>query len=57
MVSPLLADRTLKRADLPGWMQREQIYDIDDAEGMAAASSMCSGARATSAACPTWRGI
>jgi hypothetical protein len=30
MVSPVLADPTLKRADLPGWVRRSQTYDIDD---------------------------
>jgi hypothetical protein len=32
MVSPVLADPTLKRADLPGWMRRSEVYDIADPE-------------------------
>jgi hypothetical protein len=28
-VSPVLADSTLKRADLPTWMRREEVFDID----------------------------
>jgi hypothetical protein len=32
MVSPVLADPTLKRADLPGWMRRAEVYDIADPE-------------------------
>jgi hypothetical protein len=28
-VSPVLADSTLKRADLPPWMRREEVFDID----------------------------
>jgi hypothetical protein len=28
-VSPVLADPTLKRADLPPWMRREEVFDID----------------------------
>ncbi len=32
MVSPVLADPTLHRADLPGWMRRSQIYEIADPE-------------------------
>ncbi len=32
MVSPVLADPTLRRADLPGWMRRSQIYEIADPE-------------------------
>ncbi|MDB5406963.1 MAG: hypothetical protein JWL84_1875 [Rhodospirillales bacterium] len=31
-VSPVLADPTLKRGDLPGWMRREEVYDIADLE-------------------------
>ncbi len=32
MVSPVLADPTLKRADLPAWMRRSQVYEIADRE-------------------------
>jgi hypothetical protein len=32
MVSPVLADPTLKRADLPSWMRRSEVYDIADSE-------------------------
>jgi WD40 repeat protein len=32
MVSPVLADPTLKRADLPGWMRRSEVFDIADPE-------------------------
>ena len=32
MVSPVLADPTLKRADLPGWMRRSETYEIADPE-------------------------
>ncbi len=28
-VSPVLADPTLTRADLPAWMKREEVFDID----------------------------
>jgi TIR domain len=28
-VSPVLADPTLKRADLPAWMRREEVFEID----------------------------
>jgi hypothetical protein len=28
-VSPVLADPTLRRADLPPWMRREEVFDID----------------------------
>jgi TIR domain len=28
-VSPVLADPALKRADLPPWMRREEVFDID----------------------------
>ena len=27
-VSPVLADRTIKRSDLPPWIRREEVYDI-----------------------------
>jgi hypothetical protein len=30
-VSPVLADPTLTRADLPVWMRREEVFDIDPA--------------------------
>jgi WD40 repeat protein len=30
-VSPVLADPTLTRADLPAWMRREEVFDIDPA--------------------------
>lgn len=30
-VSPVLADPTLTRADLPAWMTREEVFDIDPA--------------------------
>ena len=30
-VSPVLADPTLTRADLPAWMKREEVFDIDPA--------------------------
>jgi hypothetical protein len=29
--SPVLADPTLTRADLPAWMRREEVFDIDPA--------------------------
>jgi len=32
MVSPVLADPTLERADLPVWMRRAEVYDIADPE-------------------------
>ena len=32
MVSAVLADPTLKRADLPDWMRRAEVYDIADPE-------------------------
>jgi WD40 repeat protein len=31
-VSPILADKSLTRADLPPWARRQQIYDLDDPE-------------------------
>ena len=30
-VSPVLADPEIKRADLPAWMRREEVFDIDPA--------------------------
>ena len=30
-VNPVLADPTLTRADLPAWMRREEVFDIDPA--------------------------
>ncbi|HEY2620954.1 MAG TPA: TIR domain-containing protein [Acetobacteraceae bacterium] len=32
MVSPVLADPTLQRADLPGWMRRSEVFDVADPE-------------------------
>jgi hypothetical protein len=32
LVSPVLADPTLQRADLPGWMRRSEVFDIADPE-------------------------
>ena len=32
MVSPVLADLTIKRSDLPQWIRREELYDIADPE-------------------------
>jgi WD40 repeat protein len=32
MVSPVLADLTIKRRDLPPWIRREEVYDIADPE-------------------------
>ena len=31
-VSPVLADRTIKRSDLPGWIRRAEVYDIAEPE-------------------------
>src|SRR5271166_913561 len=31
-VSPLLADPSIKRSDLPPWIRREEIYEIDNVE-------------------------
>ena len=31
-VSPVLADRSIKRSDLPPWIRREEVYDVDDPE-------------------------
>ena len=31
-VSPVLADRSIKRSDLPPWIRREEVYDISDDE-------------------------
>src|SRR5271166_2342494 len=30
-VSPVLADPAITRAGLPGWMRREEVFDIDPA--------------------------
>jgi WD40 repeat protein len=32
MVSPVLADPTLRRADLPAWLRRAEVYDIAEPE-------------------------
>ena len=32
MVSPVLADPTLRRADLPPWIRREEVYDTAEPE-------------------------
>src|SRR6185437_11051702 len=32
MVSPVLADPTIKRSDLPPWIRREEVFDIDEPE-------------------------
>src|SRR3954447_953144 len=31
-VSPVLADRSIKRSDLPPWIRREEVYDISEDE-------------------------
>jgi hypothetical protein len=31
-VSPVLADPTIRRSDLPGWIRRADVYDISDPE-------------------------
>src|SRR5690349_20121149 len=31
-VSPVLADPTIQRSDLPAWMRREEVYDIAERE-------------------------
>ena len=32
MVSPVLADPTIKRSELPPWIRRDEIYDITESE-------------------------
>ena len=32
MVSPVLADTTIKRGDLPPWIRREEVYDVANPE-------------------------
>src|SRR5215212_8084345 len=31
-VSPVLADQSIKRSDLPTWIRREEVYDISEDE-------------------------
>ncbi len=61
-VSPVLADPTLTRADLPAWMRREEVFDIDpvrDRDRRSAGSPSCSVCEATDApsAHPTCKAI
>ena len=41
-VSPVLADASIKRSDLPAWIRREEVYDLAEPErwALAVAPSM-----------------